>query len=1087
MLILVQLVDDAGVAPVNVTDERLASLRKRLETDSKGLVLLRARDLTRNSSVLAKLESAVRNYALEYYKAQAKRVKRYKKALNKTPAHQPLHVRHSFKIAHYYEFRRYTTKVLQHYEAAYRALLALPLVPETPNSSNTVISATQVKTMAEYVNFKLCYHLLFSSGNIKAAVEQLHRHMRVFSRAIGSHDRAYEHWDWVARQYHVFAQLLSEAVSIRGALPSTGLDADVYKEPHLYYSIAAKYATYRRKASLRLGLTAASSQQQTEPALTERDFVVVPPVFVGGDPIVSAATSEDQPSTAALVQYCHALERAVPHGKRTIQLLEHAIQHLSIYTADHKSPRARMKSRLLVQLGTERLAAGDLERARAELQKAKLAFSTEHWWPQTTQILQQLLQCTFLQGDTAAFIDYALQLLSPVVEEFVPVAERVRIHDVFVLAWRDPVALSPAFAHAPALGDLHYLALDRTRPLFTLRAQFDRICACVREAAVLALHLHSHFPSPITMAKLELVFSDERYNTVVYDRSGVDDIVQDPADGQYYASLTFHHKVEKVLTLPLRVLEGRSMLRYQETRFYFSNRSVPTAPDGDDVGPDRPEECLVLSLPIEQAAPAVRENPKPYLLDGRVPAMGNGSASPSFARRKSMFSVAELSRSTASDPSLHVSMNNNNSSTDEPLEDDVSVAVRGSTLAILQPRAKAKLALAAPASLLTGDFRVLTFTLAANDDTLESVSVRIVCDPPPASASPSDAFFFTQPAVGGPLVPVPLDATLQPRDRTALPSKAPHSTEAFRVIVRSMRAVASVKLSVSIAYATKSGVHVSLDERFELVCRDPFGITSALVHDYPNGVGAAHAKEQVAVVGKRVHLHGSVVCSAAESLRVVSMAFEPLPASRDSVDCAVTSGFATPSELVAHDPTDTDAVVQDGDSRSFYVRLVPRRAAPFASIGRVRVQWRRLSSQITSAPDDHHANSIVTTWLFVPPMMFIDAPLTLSIDTPPFGVAGAVVPMDIRIRNNENAFHSLRIKPIDDANEFLITGASARSVLRVCVLIDDSVTDVCVGRLVRMQDARMRSKTSCRSRSTCSGSACSRPRPVRGSVNRSDG
>lgn len=164
MLVLMQQVDDAGVAPMNTTEERLANLRRRLDTDAKGLVLLRSRDLVRGSSVLLKLESSVRNMALDYYKAQSKRVKRYKKALAKTPGYQALHARLSFKIAHYYEFRRYTTKVLQHYEASYRAIIALPL---NENEAVDCIAYTQVMTMAEFVNFKLCYHLIFSSNNIK--------------------------------------------------------------------------------------------------------------------------------------------------------------------------------------------------------------------------------------------------------------------------------------------------------------------------------------------------------------------------------------------------------------------------------------------------------------------------------------------------------------------------------------------------------------------------------------------------------------------------------------------------------------------------------------------------------------------------------------------------------------------------------------------------------------------------------------------------------------------------------------------------------------------------------------------------------
>lgn len=49
-------------------------------------------------------------------------------------------------------------------------------------------------------------------------------------------------------------------------------------------------------------------------------------------------------------------------------------------------------------------------------------------------------------------------------------------------------------------------------------------------------------------------------------------------------------------------------------------------------------------------------------------------------------------------------------------------------------------------------------------------------------------------------------------------------------------------------------------------------------------------------------------------------------------------------------------------------------------------------------------------------------PLTFSVETPPFGVEGVVVHMDVRVRNNEAVFHSLRVKPVDAEGAFYISG-----------------------------------------------------------------
>ncbi|KAE9043077.1 hypothetical protein PR001_g2984 [Phytophthora rubi] len=1008
MLVLLQQVDDAGVAPMNTTEERLTNLRRRLDTDAKGLVLLRSRDLVRGSSVLAKLESSVRNMALEYYKAQSKRVKRYKKALAKAPGYQALHARLSFKIAHYYEFRRYTTKVLQHYEASYRAIIALPL-----NENETVdgISYTQVMTMAEFVNFKLCYHLIFSSNNVKGAVDQLQRHMGVYARAIVVADRAYEHWEWVSRQYHVFAQLLAEATSIRGSLPSTGLDSDVYKEPYLYYSIAAKYAMFRRKAAAKLGLTAATTVPTAIPngeTLSERDFVVVPSVFVGGDPVVSEANAASQdPSVAALVKYRHAMERTVPHAKRSIVLLEHAIQHLTMYVADHNAPRSRMKSRLLVHLGTERLASGEYERSRAELQKAKATFAIENCWAQTAQTLKQLLICTFRQGDTAAYLDYSLQLLSPVVEEFVSPKERGRIQDSFLTAWRNPSALGAPFTENSALGNGHELALDRSRPVFALTAQFDRAFACVKEDVTLELELRSHFPSSLVVAKIELVFNDERYRTAICHQADVESGALACVDGKFYTSLEFTHKMTKELRVPLHVLDGRQMLSIQEVRFYLSGSDHGMKANGVEAnGVQTEEEFLIFSLLVERASVEQRETPQPYLVNGRVPAMGNGSASPSFSRRKSMFSLVEGPRPGLADAP-------------EPIQEDGTAHLRGSSLMILQPRAKATLTMSSREPLLTGDFRELAFQLSANEDTLENVTFQVVCEPPPASQAAGDAFFFTEQS--GVLTPVALDTNLQPQDLISLPNKDPETEETLRVIVRSTRAT-PVTLVVSVAYTTKAGVAVGFDERFELVCHDPFAVQGGLIHDFLSGGGVPGAAQMpmgsYGCVGNTVNFQGSVTCTSGEPLKVLALEFEPRET--NMVEDLAISGFG-PVSSGSGTSEDVCATFNDGDSRCFCLRLVPKVASTFITLGRVKVVWRRESSTITSAPGGER-NDEVSTWLDIPIVSFVDAPLTFSVETPPFGVEGVMVYMDVRVRNNEAVFHSLRVKPVDAEGAFYISG-----------------------------------------------------------------
>ncbi|CAH0518037.1 unnamed protein product [Peronospora belbahrii] len=1000
---------------MHVTDDRVPSLRKKLETDeeTKTIVvhLVTSMDLVReNSSVLMKVEAEIRRMAREYYKAQLKRVKRYMKTLAKAPGYEVWHARLNFKMAHYNEFRRYTTKILQYYEASYGALISLPL---HENEAVNGIAYTQVLTMAEIVNFKLCYHLIFSAHNVKGAVDQLQRHMDVYGRTMIAVDRAYEHWDWVSRQYHVFAQLLLKATSIQGLLPDTGLDSNVYKEPYLYFSIAAKYAMFRRKAAMKLGLTTAttvSTVTASGETLPERDFVVVPSIYVGGDPVVSEASATLQgPSVAALVKYRHAVERAVPHAKRSILLLEHAIHHLTVYVADQNAPRSRLKCRLLVHLGTERLALGECDRACAELENAKATFSIENCWAQTAQILKQLLRCTFRQGHTAAYLDYSLQLLSPVVEKFVLLKERGRIQDYFLTAWRNPAALGSQFTENSALTNGYELALDRSRQVFALTARFDRAFACVKEDVTLELKLQSHFPSLLVMSQIELVFNDERYRTVIYHRDEDTSGSLTYDNGIFFTSLEFSHKSIKEVRVPLRVLDGRQVLSIQEVRFYLGGESGGGKMESVDVDDKRPlEKCLVLSLLVERTSVEQREMPQPYLINGRVPAMGNGSASPSFSRRKSMFSLVEGSRSANADVS-------------ESIQEDGTFHLRGSSLIILQPRAKATLSMLSHEPLLTGDFRELAFQLAANEDSLEDVTFRIVCEPPPTSFASSDAFFFTEQS--GVLTPVLLNANLQPQDVMSLPDKSPQTEETFHIIVRSPRAT-PVTLIVSVAYTTKTGVTVRFNERFNLVCHDPFAIQGSFIHDFLSGGGvpgaAQMAKGSYGCVGSLVNYQGSITCTSGEALRVLALEFEPRETKM--VEDLVTWGFESSlMDLNCSNNEDVCTTLNDGDTRCFCLRLVPKVASPFVTLGRVKIIWRRMSSSLGRVSTSS-CHEIVNTWLELPLVSFVSAPLTFSVKTPPFGVEGIVGYMDIWIKNNEAVSHSFRIKPVDTDGTYLISG-----------------------------------------------------------------
>eukprot|EP00644_Phytophthora_capsici_P007232 jgi/Phyca11/506819/fgenesh2_kg.PHYCAscaffold_22_\ len=159
------------------------------------------------------------------------------------------------------------------------------------------------------------------------------------------------------------------------------------------------------------------------------------------------------------------------------------------------------------------------------------------------------------------------------------------------------------------------------------------------------------------------------------------------------------------------------------------------------------------------------------------------------------------------------------------------------------------------------------------------------------------------------------------------------------------------------------------------------------------------AKGSYGCVGNSVSFQGSVTCTSGEPLQVLALEFESREA--NMVEDLAVSGFGAVSTN-----EDVCATFNDGDTRCFCLRLMPKMASPFVTLGHLNGSF----------------NSVVSTWLEIPTVSFVDAPLTFSVDTPPFGVEGVVVYMDVRVRNNEAVFHSLRVKPVDADGAFFISG-----------------------------------------------------------------
>lgn len=78
----------------------------------------------------------------------------------------------------------------RHYLHAYNNLLEVRVVDT---------NALEVKTVAGYINYKLC-RLLFNLNQPRDAIAQLRGHIERYCNKVGIRELAFEHHAWMARQ-----------------------------------------------------------------------------------------------------------------------------------------------------------------------------------------------------------------------------------------------------------------------------------------------------------------------------------------------------------------------------------------------------------------------------------------------------------------------------------------------------------------------------------------------------------------------------------------------------------------------------------------------------------------------------------------------------------------------------------------------------------------------------------------------------------------------------------------------------------------------------------------------------------------------
>lgn len=108
----------------------------------------------------------------------------------------------------------------------------------------TVVNLLEIKTMAGFLNYKICRLNFFISTPLDA-ISQFRKHIDIFRNKTEPLELEFEHAAWLSKQYAIFGELFEQAI-MAGLVPSQ------IQHPGYYYYEAALQTSKRRLLAQKL-------------------------------------------------------------------------------------------------------------------------------------------------------------------------------------------------------------------------------------------------------------------------------------------------------------------------------------------------------------------------------------------------------------------------------------------------------------------------------------------------------------------------------------------------------------------------------------------------------------------------------------------------------------------------------------------------------------------------------------------------------------------------------------------------------------------------------------------------------------------
>ncbi|CAL1366675.1 unnamed protein product [Linum trigynum] len=532
-LVVVVVVPSSFLASSNdeiISEDRMGALRKRSELDAKHIVFFNSGDELQLKESLNKLGSTFAELATAYYREEGRKIK--PRVEKKNVSSIELNIRNCFKVAVYAEFRRDWIEALNFYEDAYHILRQMV---STSTRLPVIQRLVEIKIVAEQLHFKIAT-LLLHGGKIADAIAWFRKHNASYRNLVGPPGVVFMHWEWISRQFLVFAELLetsSKAIqSISGPASNTAEKflTEWEFQPAYYYQLAAHYLKEKRNA-----LELAQQSEETAGGIDGSAESVVPSVYVGQ---FSRLLEQENALAMQPLTDEEYTRYSIAEGKR----FQDSFEIIALLKKSHESfsgiKSKRMGSLCAFQMAKEYYTVADFTNAKQLLDDVASLYRSEGWVTLLWETLGYVRECSRRAGMVKEFVEYSLEMAAlPVssdtsVQSFdskdcgpagpPSVAQRENIHkEVFSLVSGEKVGSvsigDNLDLQTACNGPLH-LEIDLVSPLRVVllaSVAFHEQIIKPGVPALITISLLSQLPMNVDIDQLELQFNQSECNFII--------------------------------------------------------------------------------------------------------------------------------------------------------------------------------------------------------------------------------------------------------------------------------------------------------------------------------------------------------------------------------------------------------------------------------------------------------------------------------------------------------------------------------------------------------------------------------------------